>query len=298
MPHPPKSAYTKRMELRVLRYFLAVAREENFTKAAMSLNVSQPALSRQIAQLEAELGQSLFVRSSHSIILTDAGLLLKRRAEEMLSLENKIRREFSSDKSEISGELSFGCGEYLGMAELSEKLAAFQKQNPKVTFRIYSAIADDIKFRIDQGILDFGLMVEPIAIPHYDFVRLKTIEHWGILVRSDNPLASKKSVTPQDLASIPLYIPWRTTMRSEVSSWLSDYAEKITVAGTFNLPGNIAHLVKAQNYAAVTAENIRKYDELSFVPLEKANPMTTVLAWKKSANLSRTAKAFVDFFKK
>lgn len=298
MPNPPKSAYTKLMELRVLRYFLAVAREENFTKAAMSLNVSQPALSRQIAQLEAELGQSLFVRSSHSIILTDAGLLLKRRAEEMLSLENKIRREFSDDKSEISGELSFGCGEYLGMGELSEKLAAFQKKNPKVTFRIYSATADDIKFRLDQGILDFGLMGEPVELPHYDFVRLKTIEHWGILVRGDNPLASKKSITPQDLAAIPLYIPWRTTMRSEVSAWLSDYAEKITVAGTFNLLENVAHLVKTQNYAAVTAENIRKYDALSFVPLEKANPMTTVLAWKKSANLSRTAKAFVDFFKK
>lgn len=298
MPHSPKSAYTKLMELRVLRYFLAVAREENFTKAAMSLNVSQPALSRQIAQLEAELGQSLFVRSSHSIILTDAGLLLKRRAEEMLSLENKIRREFSDDKSEISGELSFGCGEYLGMGELSEKLAAFQKKNPKVTFRIYSATADDIKFRLDQGILDFGLMGEPVELPHYDFVRLKTVEHWGILVRSDNPLASKKSVTPKALASIPLYIPWRTTMRSEVSAWLSEYDGKTIVAGTFNLLENVAHLVKTQNYAAVTAENIRKYDALSFVPLEKANPMTTVLAWKKSANLSRTAKAFVDFFKK
>ena len=264
----------------------------------MSLNVSQPALSRQIAQLEAELGQSLFVRSSHSIILTDAGLLLKRRAEEMLSLENKIRREFSDDKSEISGELSFGCGEYLGMGELSEKLAAFQKKNPKVTFRIYSATADDIKFRLDQGILDFGLMGEPVELPHYDFVRLKTVEHWGILVRSDNPLASKKSVTPKALASIPLYIPWRTTMRSEVSAWLSEYDGKTIVAGTFNLLENVAHLVKTQNYAAVTAENIRKYDALSFVPLEKANPMTTVLAWKKSANLNRTAKAFVDFFKK
>ncbi|MEE0886094.1 MAG: LysR family transcriptional regulator [Treponema sp.] len=111
------------MELRILRYFLAVAKEENFTKAAMSLNVSQPALSRQIAQLEDELGQTLFVRSSHCIVLTDAGLLLKRRAEEMLSLEDKIRREFSNDGDEISGELAFGCDENMGMLELAEKLA-------------------------------------------------------------------------------------------------------------------------------------------------------------------------------
>ena len=285
------------MELRILRYFLAVAKEENFTKAAMSLNVSQPALSRQIAQLEDELGQTLFVRSSHCIVLTDAGLLLKRRAEEMLSLEDKIRREFSDDGDEISGELAFGCGENMGMLELAEKLAEFKRQNPKVTFRIYSAIADDIKFRLDQGILDFGLMSEPVEILHYDFVRIKTVEHWGILVRSDNPLASKKSVTPQDLTTIPLYLPWRTTMRSEVSAWLSDCAEKITVAGTYNLPGNIPHLVKLQNAAAITVEKIYCYNGLTFVPFEKANPMTSVLAWKKSANLNPTAKAFVEFFR-
>ncbi len=135
-----------------------MAREENFTKAAMSLNVSQPALSRQIAQLEDELGKPLFVRSSHCIVLTDAGLLLKRRAEEILSLEDKIRREFSGGGDEISGELSFGCGENMGMRELAEKLADFKRLNPKITYRIYSAIADDIKLRLDQGILDFGLM--------------------------------------------------------------------------------------------------------------------------------------------
>jgi len=116
-------------------------------------------------------------------------------------------------------------------------------------------------------------------------------------VRSDSPLAAKTSITPQDLTKVPLYIPWRTTMRSEVSAWLSDYAEKITVAGTYNLPGNITHLVKLENAAAITVEKIYNYDGLAFVPLEKANPMTSVLAWKKSANMSPSAKAFVEFFK-
>jgi len=136
-------------------------------------------------------------------VLTDAGLLLKRRAEEILSLEDKIRREFSEGGDEISGELAFGCGENMGMMELAEKLAEFKILNPKVTFRIYSAIADDIKFRLDQGILDFGLMSEPVEILHYDFVRIKTVEHWGILVRSDNRERQCEAKFPHGFQTAP-----------------------------------------------------------------------------------------------
>lgn len=159
------------MELRVLRYFLAVAREENITKAAALLHVTQPTLSRQLMQLEDELGVQLFRRSQYRVILTEDGMLLRRRAQEIVELADKAERELQHHETELTGEVAIGCGESVAMTFLSEHIRAFRALHPQVQFRIYSAIADDVKERIEKGLLDMGLLTELVDIGRYAFLR-------------------------------------------------------------------------------------------------------------------------------
>ena len=160
------------MELRVLRYFLAVAREENITRAAALLHVTQPTLSRQLMQLEEELGVKLFRRGQYRVVLTDEGMLLRRRAQEILELAEKAERELSRSGGELSGEIAIGCGETRSMTTLSRHIRLFRQRYPQVRFRIYSAIADDVKECIEKGLLDMGLLTEPVDIGRYAFHRL------------------------------------------------------------------------------------------------------------------------------
>lgn len=182
------------MELRVLRYFLAVAREENITRAAALLHVTQPTLSRQLMQLE-ELGVKLFRRGQYRVVLTDEGMLLRRRAQEILELAEKAERELSRSGGELSGEIAIGCGETRSMTTLSRHIRLFRQRYPQVRFRIYSAIADDVKERIEKGLLDMGLLTEPVDIGRYAFHRLPEKDRWGVLVPEDHPLAWKKDQT-------------------------------------------------------------------------------------------------------
>ena len=160
------------MELRVLNYFLAVAREENFTRAAQILHVTQPTLSRQIAQLEEELGVELFTRSNHNIILTEDGMILKRRAQEMLALAEKTRQDLMHRDEDLAGKISIGSGEFQSTAVLAQVVAAFSKKHPLVQYEIYSGNADNIHDYIERGFLDMGLMAEPIDIRKYDFITM------------------------------------------------------------------------------------------------------------------------------
>ena len=172
------------MELRTLRYFLVVAREENITKAASLIHISQPSLSRQLMQMEEQLGVKLFHRSKHSVILTDEGRLLRRRAQEIVALADKAEKELAQGEEAISGEITIGCGETKNMAYLSQMMVSFREQYPDVTFDIYTAIADDVKERIENGILDFGLMLEPVEITKYNFVRMPLKESWALSRKS------------------------------------------------------------------------------------------------------------------
>lgn len=171
------------MELRVLNYFLAIAREENITKAAQMLHLTQPTLSRQMMQLEEELGVKLFVRSNHKIILTEEGLLLKRRAQEMLALADKTKREFIQKETGLSGEIMIGSGEFLSTKVLAEMMVAFRKKHPLVQYRIYSGNAENIQDYIGRGLLDLGVMGEPVDIGKYDFLPMPVKEKWGVMVR-------------------------------------------------------------------------------------------------------------------
>lgn len=285
------------MELRVLRYFLAVAREENITKAAALLHVTQPTLSRQLMQLEDELGVQLFRRSQYRVILTEDGMLLRRRAQEIVELADKAERELQHHETELTGEVAIGCGESVAMTFLSEHIRAFRALHPQVQFRIYSAIADDIKERIEKGLLDMGLLTEPVDIGRYAFLRTPQKDRWGVLLPKDHPLAQQPAVTPDDLLGIPLLLSGRETIRSELASWFGDAYEKIEIAATFNLVLNAANMVKNGIGAALCFDLGNLSDEVSFVPLSPTLETGTVLAWKKDQTDSPAAEQFLRFIR-
>ena len=285
------------MELRVLRYFLAVAREENITKAAALLHLTQPTLSRQLMQLEEELGVQLFHRSRYHIILTDEGMLLRRRAQELVDLADKTAREFQKDP-ELRGEISIGSGDLEAMSTLARLLADFQALHPQVTFQIFSGNADNTKERIEGGMLDFGLLLEPVDISKYDFIRLPVKERWGVHVREDSPLAQKEAVTAEDLASIPLILTRRGLVQKELERWFGPYAEKLQVAATGNLPYNMSQLARAGMGAFLTIQLRCSYEGLRFIPLSPALESSTVLAWKKTEAFPPALSAFLAYVEK
>ena len=283
------------MELRVLKYFLMVAREENITKAAALLHVTQPTLSRQLMQLEEELGVKLFHRSRHSIILTEDGMLLKRRAQELVSLSDKTIQELSHKDYMLSGEISIGCGETKSMSFLSNHIRDFRQLHPLVQFNIHSAIADDIKERIERGILDIGLLTEPVNIGKYEFVRMPQKERWGILTRRDSALAEKDSICPEDLMGIPLLMVRRELVKNELANWFGDYYEQIQIASAYNLIINAAAMVKSGVGVALCFDlGTNYYDDLRFVPLTPVLETGSVLVWKKNQAMSKAITQFIQ----
>lgn len=281
------------MELRVLKYFLVVAREENITRAAQLLHITQPTLSRQLIQLEEELGVTLFKRSKYRIVLTDDGMLLRRRAQEIVDLSEKTQMEFERHEESLSGEISIGCGETNSMSFLSERIATFRRAHPLVSFNIYSATADDIKDRLEKGLLDLGLLAEPVEIGRYDFIRMPKEDLWGVLVRRDSPLAQLESVTPADLVGIPLIMSRRQQVRDELAAWFGEYYQQIDIAGTFNLILNAANMVLHGVGAALGFYIADISADLRSIPLSPELCTGTVLVWKKEQAYSRAAELFL-----
>ena len=286
------------MEFRVLKYFLMVAREENITKAAALLHLTQPTLSRQLMQLEAELGVKLFHRSKHSIILTEDGMLLKRRAQEIISLSDKTVQELSHKEDVLSGEIAIGCGETKNMLFLSEQIKKFRQKYPLVQFSIHSAIADDIKERIEKGILDIGLLMEPVDVGKYEFIRMPQKEKWGILVRKDSELAAKESINPKDLTNVPLIMVKRELVKNELVSWFGDYYEELQITATYNLILNAASMVE-RGVGVVLCFDLGAtfYEDLCFIPLAPTLETGSVLVWKKNQTLGAATSQFMRYLR-
>lgn len=285
------------MELRVLRYFLAVAQKENITKAAAMLHLTQPTLSRQMMQLEEELGVQLFHRSRYRIILTSEGMLLRRRAQELVDLSDKTIREFASRETELMGEIAIGAGETRSMTFLSQTIRTFRERYPKVTFRIFSANADDVKERLDMGLLDMGLLTEPVDVGKYAFCRMEEKDRWGALVRSDSPLASLAAVTPEDLEAVPLMFSGREGVQRELANWFGGRWERLQIAATFNLILNAANMVRCGVGAALGFDLNLAFDDLRFLPLSPTMETGTVLVWKKDQALTPAVEAFYQHIK-
>lgn len=281
------------MELRVLKYFLVVAREENITRAAALLHVTQPTLSRQLMQLEEELGVKLFRRGRYRIILTDDGVLLRRRAQEIVDLAEKVEREFER-RDEITGEIAIGAAESNSMTDLSRRMAAFRRTYPLVRFSLYSATADDIKDRLEKGLLDLGLLSEPVEIGRYAFQRMPSRDRWGAWVRRDHPLARKDAVTPQDLQPLPLLLGRRELVQKELSGWFGEGYERLEVAATYNLMVNAVNMVRNHvGEAAVGFYLGSLSDEMCFLPLSPPLETGAVLVWKRDQAFSPAAERFL-----
>ncbi len=286
------------MEIRVLKYFLLVAREENITKAANLLHLTQPTLSRQLMQLEEELGVQLFRRSKHRIILTEEGMLLRRRAEEIVTLADKTKDDLQHREEQLAGTIAVGSGELQSSDFLTRLLTAFQERNPLVRFAIYSGNSDNIKERIERGLLDVGLLQEPVDISKYSFLRTPCREQWGVLIREDTELASKAGAGPADLAAIPLILPERESIQHELLNWFGPHAEDLRIIATGNLLYNLAALARDTGSGVLTLKLNCTYEGLRFVPLSPAMESNTVLVWKKAQTFSAAAAALIRFSEK
>ncbi len=285
------------MELRTLQYFLVVAREENITKAAVLLHVTQPTLSRQMMQLEEELGVQLFTRSSHNIILTEQGVLLKRRAQELVSLADKTKQELTQQQA-LSGEVAIGSGEYRSSVLLAQILTQFLQQHPQVHYEIFSGNSDDIKERIERGLLDIGFLLEPVDVSKYEFVRVPVQEEWGVLVSEMSELAQKAAVTPQDLADKPLLFARRDLVKRELMNWFGSYADDLNIVACGNLPFNLSMLVQQGMGAYLSIQKSCQYDGVCFRPLSPKLESNVVLAWKKNQAMSPAAQKLLEEAKK
>ena len=286
------------MELRVLTYFLMVAREENITRAAQLLHITQPTLSRQLRELEDELGVKLFVRGNHSIALTQDGLILRRRAQEIVELSEKAARELSHADEELQGEIAIGSGEMLSMSALAQAMASFHDMHPRVRYRLYSGNADNIKERLENGLLDIGLLSEPVDIARYEFVRLEPSEEWGVLIRDDSPLAEREVVTPEDLAGRPLLVSERALVRDELANWFGDSGDGQQVVLTYNLLYNAAMLVRQGLGEALCIRLNCRYEGLRVVPLRPELRVRSVVVWKKHQAASGAVVAFTEHIRK
>lgn len=286
------------MELRLLRYFLAVAHEGNVTRAAEVLHITQPTLSRQIAQLEQELRTTLFERNGKRMELSEDGLLLRRRAEEILELVDKTERDITKDKHELEGVLSVGCGDLAAAACLTQLLYGFSQQHPRVTFDFYTATADHLADRMDRGLTDVALLLEPVDMAAYEFVPLTVQERWVVAMRADDPLTTHATIKPVDLANLPLLLPRRAGIQSVVQNWFdaADVEPHVVATGNLNVTSAVM-AIQGFVYPIVVEGALSYWDHDALVcrPLEAAPRVSSVLAWRRNKPFSRVTRSFIDY---
>lgn len=288
------------MEIRVLRYFLTVVREEGINRAAEVLHITQPTLSRQLAQLEEEVGVKLFHRGARKITLTNEGILLRRRAEEILALVDRTERELAEQDELVEGRIVIGGGELAAMQVLPEIIEDFHEKYPLVTFDIFTGNADLVKEQMEKGLIDIGVLLEPIDIEKFDFIRLREKERWVVLMRPDDSLAQKEAVSAKDLENMPLILPRRTNVQNELSNWFGDFFQEQQVLFTSNLTTNSALMVqRGLAYSLVIEGSIPYWDreKIAYRPLCPELTANSVLAWKKQQPFSLAATKFIEHIK-
>ena len=287
------------MEFRVLRYFLAVAREGNITAAANFLHLTQPTLSRQIKDLETELGTQLLVRKSHNVTLTPEGMRFRKRAEEIISMVDKTEAEFTSAENTISGDIYIGGGETRAMLEVAEIIRELRDSYPDIHFHLYSGNASDVTERLDKGLLDFGILIQPADISRYNYINLREKDVWGVIMPKSSPL-QKGTYKKEDLLIFPdLFQAGNLTHQTgnEFSDWFGTDFEKLNIVTTFNLVYNAALMVDAGIGYAITLDHLTDTSEdsrLCFRPLEPKLESGLNIIWKKYQVFSPAAELFLN----
>ena len=287
------------MDIRELRYFLAVAREENITRAAESLHIAQPSLSKQLMELERKLGKQLLVRGKRKVTLTEEGVLLRKRAEEIVELVEKTEQEIRVDSEEIMGDLWIGgniCESILQAA------ADLREQYPGVKFRFYSGDAMDVVERLNHGSLDFAVILEPVDNVKYDFVSLPDGSEWGVLMKKGDRMAMQSAITPEDLAQMPLIMHQRISLQNDIAHWAGTEIENLQIVATYNVVhGSPVPMVQhGIGYYLTTRDLLAPVldPDVCFLPLKPALRTSLALVWKKHAVFSKAADKFLEIQRK
>lgn len=288
------------MEIRLLKYFLAIAREQNISKAAIFLNTTQPNLSRQLQILEEEIGKPLFERNNKKLILTKAGLLLRKRAEEIITLTEQTEQELKAyDRSEVCGVINIGGAESLSLEIISKVIKKVQTDYPKIIFNFYSGDTSEISYKLDSGLLDFAILIEPYDLEKYDHILLPRNDIWGILMHKDMPLATYDTITTKDLWDIPLIISRHSNSYNFITNWLSKNIDELNVVATYNLIYNASLLVKEKIGYALTLNDLfnTSNTNLIYKPIYPILISKLHLAWKKFIILNKPVEIFLNYFK-
>lgn len=287
------------MDIRILRYFLAVVREESISGAAEFLHITQPTLSRQLMDLEDELGVKLLNRGkkNQSITLTEEGMLLRKCAEEIVALTDKTISEFDTSHDIISGDIFIGGGETNAMRLIARIGKRLQADYPMIRYHLFSGNADDVMERLDKGLLDFGLFIGAANMDRYNYLRLPDTDTWGLLMRSDSPLAAKESIRAKDLENIPLIVSRQSMVHNELSGWSGYDIEKLNIVATYNLVYNASLMVdEGFGYALCLDRLVYSADNNNFCfrPLEPKLETHLDIAWKKYQVFSKAAEKFLE----
>ena len=284
------------MEIRALRYFLEIAREENMTRAAERLHISQPTLSKQMKDLEEELGAKLFRRGSASIHLTDEGMLLRKRAEDILAMVDKTTDEFKALDDITGGDVYIGCAESYQIRYLAEIVREFRKNYPLLKFHILSGDTDQVAERLDRGLLDFAVIVEPPNLQKYNYIELPMADTWGVVMRKDCPLATKQSITVDDLIGFDL-ITSPQSLEADFPRWCGDKLDALNIVGTINLFFNGTIFVRVGDCLLLTFAQLAdtsNESELCFRPLRPALESKMFIIWKKYQVFSPIAERLIE----
>ena len=286
------------MELRLLRYFLTVAKEQSFTKAAEQLHITQPTLSRQMAAFEEELGVTLFIRSGKKISLTEEGILLKRRALEILNLEERTLEELKGKEEVVEGTITIGCGEFAAVETLAEICKTYKEKYPLVQIVLHTATADAVYEMMNKGLVDIALFMEPVDTEGLDYIRITDCDHWCVGMRPDDPLAEKEFIKKEDLIGKPLILPERMNVQSELANWFGKDFSKLQIAFTSNL-GTNAGIMAANGlgYPISIEGAATKYWREDILVQRRISPeitTSTVIAWRRNIPYSLAVRKMIE----
>lgn len=287
------------MEFRVLEYFLAVAREQSISGAAEFLHLSQPTLSRQLKDMEDELGKQLFIRGNRHITLTEEGMLLRKRAEEIVDLVHKTEEDIKFSDEVISGSVYIGAGETNAVRLIAKAAQKLQKEYPLIRYHIFSGDAPDVAERLSKGLLDFGILFDPIDLSKFEHMKIPMKDTWGVLMRKDSPLAEKGAITPQDLWDKPLIVSRQQEETSALSKWMIKPFAGLNVAASYNLVYNASLMVDEGMGFALCLDkliNVSGNSNLCFRPLYPKLEAEMHFVWKRYQVLSKAAEKFLEYF--
>ena len=285
------------MELRTLRYFLTTANEGNISRAADILHVTQPTLSRQLIELERELGAVLMVRGKKGVTLTDDGVFFRQRAEEIVELADRAEKAFAERDNAVSGIITIGATEAVGSRLLAKIMKRFSEKYPLVQFHLYNEMADNIKDKMDKGLIDIGLLLEPVDTTKYEFIRLSQKETWGVLMKDTHPLAQREVISVEEISAYPLILPLRENVRTEILNWIGKEERELQIPLYYTLLSNAVLMVDAGMGCAFCLDGalaIHSSPSLRFVPIVPEHTARSVLLWKKNQLFTPVTSLFIQ----